>query len=268
MESSTTDYILWYLLGGALGVLGLGVRVVVELAKAKASAATETATERDVWPLELKRLIPSLGMAVIFGSLSAVAMSVGVGTLGIPTVVLLCTLAGYAGADLGDPYIRVFEFYKLQRETEQGAPMANIQVHYNADSYALHDIKPPTCLLTFDDKIQSLRLDHLGSFTADLPETSRVLDKGHRVHFLIKFDEKSAPVEALARVWRPEAIFLNLVNKQRLVGTIRGQRMVSLGAAGVDRDCDITCIPPASQTSGPGNCVTCKTKSGIFELCC
>lgn len=101
----------------------------------------------------------------------------------------------------------------------------------------------------------------------EIPEEMLYSENGLRVRFEVKFP-KGRAIGALAKVWRPTDIYLEQSDYKSVTGTIHANSAKNLSAAATVRGCDVTCIPPAEQKSGPASCVVCQDQDGTFELCC
>jgi hypothetical protein len=263
MNILSSDFLMILLLGALMGIVGQGARAVVGVAKARARSGGFSLLAV-FYPI---RLLLSLVIGAFVG-VGAALVFWDTAMAGAPTSteLLLAALAGYAGTDFIEGYLKItIEAPAQWEEAQRGTSKSKIEIRYRLGASVIE--RPPACLLRFEDLPQPVRLEGPGNFAVELPDTAYFRDAGIRIVFSVEFEEKGQPVEAIARVWRPEAIFLTLEGPRRMVGTIRGHGAVSFGAAAIDQGCDIMCLPPAEQTSGPGRCVTCKTNVGVFELC-
>lgn len=101
-------------------------------------------------------------------------------------------------------------------------------------------------------------------------------DRDFELHLTIDFRtlKKDSQVAALAKVGHPQSIKLVQTSDSRLIGTINRLSQTgsaipqALGAAAVASDCDISCVPPSTETKGLAYCVICDCGNGQFELCC
>jgi len=139
-------------------------------------------------------------------------------------------------------------------------PKADIKILY-ASELTLPGY--PTVRLDIED--QNVVLQGPGEATVTVTTEN---EQPVRILFRIWFPKSSREISAVAQSWEPTSILLDLAERQRMVGTIQAQQLRALGADAVERECDMTCLPPARQTSGPARCVVCTDSDGVFELCC
>jgi hypothetical protein len=93
-----TDLIFQILVGGLLGVLGQGIRVVSGLAKLNASNAINTASNQPTSAFNAQRLLVSLFIGFIAGAIASLIKG-GASSADDKTFIVTIMAAGYSGAD-------------------------------------------------------------------------------------------------------------------------------------------------------------------------
>jgi hypothetical protein len=251
-------------LGALMGVVGGSAQAISEQAKERNRAK---ATGLPISSLfDISKFSLTLAVAALSGAIAALAGLAFANSVVPPTAatLMLFFLIGYVSADVLEN--SVLMRWPRPEFSERSVPMASVKIYYRSELLAYHRV--PTCVIMIEDSEQIARIEELGEFTASFPDRVNRSPLGVRILFSVFFDPNTRPVQVLARVWRLEAIHLNAVDRYRMVGTISGERMVGLSANAVEQSCDLACLPPAEQSSGPGRCVVCTLKNGVFELCC
>ena len=93
-----TDLIYQILLGGLLGVLGQGIRVVSGLAKLNASNVANKANNQPTSDFSASRLLVSLFIGFIAGAVASLIKG-GASSADDKTFIVTIMAAGYSGAD-------------------------------------------------------------------------------------------------------------------------------------------------------------------------
>jgi hypothetical protein len=245
------------LLGSLLAVLGQSFRIVTGLYK-----VSRRATVRGVPPSTLfdpKRMAIGLSASATVGIVtSAVLLAFGAFDLSPGTIVKL-VLAGYVASDI----IEAFVPQTHRGEANMGEFLVSVVY-----SSGLKLDEFPRCALVFGNRREPIVFERPGEQTVRVTEEWNGEYNAVRVLFSIGFSPKSLPVRAFARIREPIKIHLELFERNRMVGTVYGRRSAALSAASVEEGCDIACIPPTEQESGPGRCVICTDPDGTLELCC
>ena len=100
-----TDWVLTLILGGILGIIGQGIRMVMGLKKASDQASTEG--KNLAASFESGRLMLSLLIGFIAGALAIIGVA-GTAEAATPSKQLIVTIigAGYAGTDFIEGFIK------------------------------------------------------------------------------------------------------------------------------------------------------------------
>ena len=114
----TTDWVLSLILGGILGMIGQGIRVVAGLKKVNDQASAEGKTFGSLFQSS------TLGLSLLIGFIAGALAIIGVtGNAGSPNLTkeLIVTIigAGYAGTDFIEGFIKK-SLPAAQRETQIG----------------------------------------------------------------------------------------------------------------------------------------------------
>lgn len=103
--SATLDAVSWLQvigLGGAMGMLGQGIRAIVGIKKLNDAASGTTATTGDM--IQPSRVLISFGIGFIAGALAAVSLVTDLAHISAQQIFMLMA-AGYSGADFVEGFM-------------------------------------------------------------------------------------------------------------------------------------------------------------------